>query len=291
MAKQWVFDQQKIAKQAQTAWARLDRAIHFRHHKEYHLYGARGLKFKNWSREQFESWFHYHVITNKIVDPAVTVIRPFDHIQPDNVFLDTRGIVVAFKQRVEREVEEGRRKPEIRGGDIQLEFIQIPRSKTKVDNVIRAKTAWRNIRAKCTKSHNKWFRQFGAKGVELKVDQKSFVDWFVHEQSRLDLSKPAVVRKNDRGNFEVGNLRLLEMSDLMAKEGKIIPAIPIALIPQIGKPLWCRSIADAARYLGVHPTTVRAAMNSKKLVKGLFRVSVDADSSADAKQRMWSSAA
>lgn len=287
MSKKWEFSQTKINKQAAQAWNRLERAIHFRHHQEYHLYGGRRLKFEM-TRDQFIGWFSYHVTVNKIVDPAVTLKKPFGNIRLDNIVLDTKGVVLAYRNRVEREIEEGQRQPQKHEGDIQLEFIQIPRPKVRVDNVTRAKTAWRNIRAKCTKPHNKWYHLFGAKGIELRADQKEFVSWFVEEQSKNDFAKPAVIRKNEQRHFDLGNLKLVEMSELMAKSG--VDSIPIALVPQIGKPLWCRSIADAARYLKVHPTTIRTALKSGKPVKGLFRVTVDPGKQSVSSVVKWSAA-
>lgn len=273
MSKQFKFDQPKINKQAVTAWNRLERAIHFRHHPEYHLYGGRRLKFEL-TRDQFISWFCYYTMTRKIVDPAVTLKKPHGNIRIDNLILDTRSLVLSYRNRMEKELGDGTRNPEKNGGDLRQEFVkvEIDRPKVRANNTTRAQTAWRNIRAKCTKPHNKWYSLFGAKGIKLLVDQKDFVNWFLAEQKKNDFAKPSVTRKNDDGHFDLNNLRLTEMSDLMREKG--IDAIPIALVPQIGKQLWCRSIADTARYLKVHPTTIRAALKSGKLVKGL-RVTVD----------------
>lgn len=80
---------------------------------------------------------------------------------------------------------------------------------------IRGKLAIRysGIYARCYNPNHMHYKFYGAKGIKCKFCCKEFIDYILETWPNLNYKKYDVHRINQNGHYEIGNIRLLPISE------------------------------------------------------------------------------
>lgn len=74
--------------------------------------------------------------------------------------------------------------------------------------------SWHQQKKRCCDPKHKQFSDYGAKGIQHLWSVRECIDWAVNEYlTRESWTRPAISRLGDVGNYESGNVKLIEQSE------------------------------------------------------------------------------
>lgn len=78
---------------------------------------------------------------------------------------------------------------------------------------------YRNIKLRCLNKKSKQYKDYGGRGIECKitVEELKFL-WFRDKAYEMD--KPSIDRKENNGNYELGNCQYIELQKNVSKQDK-----------------------------------------------------------------------
>lgn len=97
----------------------------------------------------------------------------------------------------------------------------------------RAVFTFDNIKARCRFSYHRQFPRYGGRGIELKVIQADFIDWYIRTaKGRMDLT---IDRIDNDGHYEFGNMQLITKSENSKKAHRESKAMQKARLENAAK--------------------------------------------------------
>jgi hypothetical protein len=89
----------------------------------------------------------------------------------------------------------------------------------------RAIAIWYGEKSRCNKINNPEYKYYGGRGIKCVWTMKECIAFYIKEYAKRDNWKqPCIARFNDNGNYELGNVKLIERSENSA-EIKRTPAM------------------------------------------------------------------
>lgn len=78
----------------------------------------------------------------------------------------------------------------------------------------KAYKAWKDQGQRCQNPNDRAFNFYGAKGVKRIYEPREFIAWFVVQySSKKEWNRATVDRIDSNGNYEFGNIQLIELSE------------------------------------------------------------------------------
>jgi len=119
--------------------------------------------------------------------------------------------------------------------------------------VYRAFRAFHAQKRRCYCRTSPDYKYYGAKGVRVKYKVREFISWWLaHPKKVLRFERLSVDRKNSKGHYELGNIRLIPLGQNVAEANRRTKAKPIIvyLAASMTPVLKCRSIQEAMQKTG-----------------------------------------
>lgn len=133
----------------------------------------------------------------------------------------------------------------------------------KMDPVARrAYKAFRNQIGRCKNKNNPRFKTYGARGVRVVYGVREFIEWYMTEFFKKEsLEFPSVGRIDHAGNYEFGNVELIERSEnskeRIERVGFLCPNKPFAAVNEVtGESFTFISTRQAAEQTGIARATI-----------------------------------
>ncbi len=136
----------------------------------------------------------------------------------------------------------------------------------RMDDPMYAKAyqSYSEQRQRCLNPRNKRFKNYGARGIEVRYERQEFIEWWFRELTKRPTWRdPTVGRLDHGGHYEFGNVRLEERSEnskeMRARIGSIRPLRPILIFDQNADLVYrAPSVKDAAAWVGASPGNITA---------------------------------
>lgn len=77
--------------------------------------------------------------------------------------------------------------------------------------VKRIRKVYSGMRQRCTNPNSSNYKNYGAKGVQVRVKRDEFVDWYI-ENVTDEMIKPTVDRIDPSGHYEFSNMEIIPAS-------------------------------------------------------------------------------
>lgn len=131
--------------------------------------------------------------------------------------------------------------------------------------------SYREQRTRCYNKNRKKYKNYGAKGIEVKYTSRQFIGWWLSEIKYFKGKKPTIGRINHDGNYEFGNIIIQDISDNSIERNKRVPSFlkPKKVICTNNNiKLEFESINRAAKYFNVNSIFLYNLIKNKKIFKG-----------------------
>lgn len=121
----------------------------------------------------------------------------------------------------------------------------------------RGYKSWIDQGQRCNNPNNPRYYCYGEKGVKRIYQQRELIAWYVDEYKKKPTwERPQIDRINSRGNYEFGNIRLIECSENVKyrneEHGNPTPSMKIiAKNLATNDIIAIESIREASRLLGI----------------------------------------
>ena len=132
--------------------------------------------------------------------------------------------------------------------------------------VQRAYWIWTEQRKRCTNPSNACYATYGARGIRVEYDARSFIGWYLHALTvQPTLKSPHVGRRDHGRNYSFDNILLQEGSDNAREAGlRCAPSAKLSReqVEEIRRESALSSTALAARF-GVSVAAISYVRNRK----------------------------
>lgn len=143
--------------------------------------------------------------------------------------------------------------------------------------------SWENQRARCYRKNHPYFKYYGANGIQVKYDARSFIGWWLFNLKKKKWKDPTVDRINNNKHYSFDNIRMVERIE-NSRESCIRNAIGIKAIPIIckskltGEIITCfGSTSSAANFFKIIHATFKRRHILKKMPLNSFVFEVNSD--------------
>lgn len=79
--------------------------------------------------------------------------------------------------------------------------------------IIKAFNSYSNQRRRCNSKKNTHYKWYGEKGIKVEYSWREFLDWFLKNWDKSDLSKLSVGRIDHSKNYSINNIELITKSE------------------------------------------------------------------------------
>jgi hypothetical protein len=126
----------------------------------------------------------------------------------------------------------------------------------------KAYKSWKDQGQRCDNPNDKGYKYWGQKGIRRIYGPREFIAWYLVEYSkRTEWKRCHVDRISSDGNYEFGNIQLLEMSENTKKRndlyGNPSASEKIQIAYPCGKIIVFESIREASRETGLLRRTIQ----------------------------------
>lgn len=140
-----------------------------------------------------------------------------------------------------------------------------------------AYVSWREQRTRCYNKKRAKYKNYGAKGIEVKYTSREFIGWWLQEIKKFNGEDPTIARIDHDGHYEFGNVRIESRSDNSKERGaRLGPFMNYRAINVYDKDFKfierIEGISVAAEKYRVRPSYIyeQCKLQYKKTMKGLF---------------------
>lgn len=76
-----------------------------------------------------------------------------------------------------------------------------------------AMVAWHAQLTRCNNKFHPTYKHYGAKGIRVLYGREEFIEWWIQQQSKLNLKRPTVSRMDHDKHYSLDNIKLEEFND------------------------------------------------------------------------------
>lgn len=133
--------------------------------------------------------------------------------------------------------------------------------------------SWREQRTRCYNKNRSKYKNYGAKGIEVKYSSREFIGWWLSEIENFKGKKPTIGRIDHDGHYEFGNVVIQDLSENSSERNQrvpppISPKVTILTNKETGEELFFKSRNSAANFLGVSAIAISGCVSKKTSLRG-----------------------